>query len=402
MRNAGKVVIVLWVLLLASGSLAFAENGFLDLASPVLLGGGGGTATLETPFGTLLNPSVSADRQRVTLDLSYIALTQLTPAFALGGDVVNLGVSLPNRAGVFTAIGRFATSDFNPTVPGLQWGPLGGVSLSFSKDLFPDLYVGVGLGGEFGNDWGLGLDLGFLNLVGDVGFLKDFRWGAALRNLGRAYPDPAAPSSLGLPPAFTPAIGADFTVVKAKDLQLSFAPDLSFPSVQDIRFALGMTFSVANILFLNTAYTYDARQVYGVEPSRSFPFAFGLTLKLGGISAKAAGQDVTEVNTNMGAAPLEGGMWGLGLGVNVPFGVRNVTPPAITLDTNGTKYIAPNFSGMKDALVLPLAITDKRYVKGYRFIVTDSVRARWCGPSSTRKIGPRTGTSRTFSPASPT
>lgn len=98
MRNAGKVVIVLWVLLLASGSLAFAENGFLDLASPVLLGGGGGTATLETPFGTLLNPSVSADRQRVTLDLSYIALTQLTPAFALGGDVVNLGVSLPNRA----------------------------------------------------------------------------------------------------------------------------------------------------------------------------------------------------------------------------------------------------------------------------------------------------------------
>ena len=210
MRNAGRIASVMLVLLLAAGAFAFAENGFLDLASPVFLGGGGGTATLETPFGTLLNPSVSADRQRVTLDLSYIALTQLTPGFALGGDIVNLGVSLPNRAGVFTAIGRFATSDFSPTVPGLQWGPLAGLNLSFSKDLFPDLYIGVGLGGEFGSDWGLGLDLGFLNFDGDIGFLKDFRWGAALRNLGRAYADPAAPGSLGIPPALHPGGRGEF------------------------------------------------------------------------------------------------------------------------------------------------------------------------------------------------
>ena len=59
--------------------------------------------------------------------------------------------------------------------------------MSFSKDLFPDLYVGAGLGFEFGNDWGLGLDLGFLSLVGDLGFMKDFRWGMAFRNIGKAY-----------------------------------------------------------------------------------------------------------------------------------------------------------------------------------------------------------------------
>ena len=81
---------------------------------------------------------------------------------------------------------------------------------------------------------------------------------------------------------------------------------------------------------------------------------------------------MTEVNTNVAAAPLEGGIWGFGLGVNVPIGVRDVTPPAITIDTEGTKYISPNFDGVKDDLVLPLAITDERYVKGYRFIITDS------------------------------
>src|SRR5271165_1800590 len=100
MRNAGRVAMALCVLLLAGGSFSFADNGFLDLASPVFLGGGGGTATLETPFGTLLNPAVSADRERVTLDLSYIALTQVTPLPPLlGGNVLNLGVTLPTRAG---------------------------------------------------------------------------------------------------------------------------------------------------------------------------------------------------------------------------------------------------------------------------------------------------------------
>jgi hypothetical protein len=209
------------VLLLMGAVFASAENGFLDLSSPVFLGGGGGTAVTETPFGTLLNPAVSADRERVTFDLSYIALTSVTPGFALGGNVVNLGFTLPTRAGVFSAIGRFDSAAFSPAVPGVAWGPLGGLSVSFSKDLFPDLYVGLGLGGEFGSDWGLGLDIGFLSLVGDLGFLKDFRWGGAIRNIGKPYADSAS-GSLGVPPAFTPAVGASFAVVKAKDIGLSF------------------------------------------------------------------------------------------------------------------------------------------------------------------------------------
>ena len=231
--------------------------------------------------------------------------------------------------------------------------------------------MGIGVGGELGNDWGLGADLGFVSILGDLGPLKDFRWGGALRNLGRAYPDSSASGSLGNPPAFTPALGASFAVVKTKDLKLAFAPDLSFPSFQDVRAALGMTFSVADILFLNTAYTFDARQVSVRRTVTLLPVSFGITLKLNGIGAKAAGQDVTEFNSSVAAAPLEDNVWGFGLGVNVPIGVRNVTPPAIALDTSGTRYISPNFDGVQDDLVLPLGITDKRYVKGYRFIVTD-------------------------------
>ncbi len=61
MRNRVRLAIVMLVIAAAGGTSAFAENGFLDLASPVFLGGGGGTANLEIPMGTLLNPAVSAD-----------------------------------------------------------------------------------------------------------------------------------------------------------------------------------------------------------------------------------------------------------------------------------------------------------------------------------------------------
>ena len=256
---------------------------------------------------------------------------------------------------------------------------MGGLNVSFSKDLFPDLYVGVGLGFEFGNDWGLGLDLGFLSLVGDLGFLKDFRWGVALRNIGKAYADPARrprASTSGSPPSFTPALGASFA--RGEDGQArrsSFSPDVSFPTFQDVRFGLGMQFAVADIFFLNAAYAFDLREALGsTEPAavhipfgvRHLPEAQRPRREDGG-----PGRDGVQYDRRR-RARWQNGVWGFGAGVNVPLGVRDVTPPVITIDTEGEKYISPNFDGVKDDLVLPLSITDNRYVKGYKFIITDS------------------------------
>ncbi len=367
MKNTFRVSTIAVALLLGAAFGASAETGFLDFSSPVFLGGGAASTTLESPPGTLLNPAVSAGRQRVTLDLSYIALAQVSP-FDWGGHIVNLGVTVPTNVGVLSAAGRFATTSF--TSPGLDWGTLGGLNVSFSKDLFPDFYIGAGLGFEAGSDWGLGLDLGFLSLLGDLGPLKDFRWGGAFRNIGRAYSAGAGP--FGTPPAFTPALGVSFALVKTDMLSLSFAPDVSFPTLQNVRLNVGMEFGVADIFFLNAAYLFDSRQVFGSDPARQIPFSFGISLKLGGLGVKTAGQEVTDFKTTVAAAPLADKIWGFGLGVNVPFGVRDVKPPAITLDTQGEKYISPNFDGEKDDLVLPLAITDDRYVKGYRLIITDS------------------------------
>ncbi|MGD0725748.1 MAG: FlgD immunoglobulin-like domain containing protein [Spirochaetia bacterium] len=372
MKNTIRILTVAFVLMLSTALGAAAETGFLDFASPQFLGGGAGSTTLETPPGTVLNPAISAGRQRLTLDFSYIALTQFDPSFKFGGHIVNLGVTVPTNVGVLSAASRFATSSI--ASPGLDWGTLGGLNVSFSKDLFPDFYIGAGLGFEYGtgNTWGLGLDLGFLSLMGDIGFLKDFRWGGVFRNIGRAYLNPSSSSPLGTPPAFTPAVGASFTVIKTSTLSLSFAPDVSFPTLQDLHLNVGMEFGVADIFFVDAAYQFDSRQIFGSDPARQFPFTIGMSLKLNGLGVKTAGQEVTEFKSTIAAAPLADKTWGFGMGVNVPFGVRDVTPPAITLDTQGEKYISPNFDGVKDDLVLPLSITDDRYVKGYKLIITDS------------------------------
>ncbi|MBE3131625.1 MAG: hypothetical protein IMZ54_13045, partial [Acidobacteria bacterium] len=351
-----------------------AESGFLDFSSAQILAVGAGSASLDSPQGVLLNPAVSAGEQRVVLDLSWIPLLGLGAELGWG-NVFNLGVTVPTRAGVFSASGRFASASF----PSLNWGTLGALNLSFSKDLFPKLWIGAGLGAEFGGgagstDWGLGLDLGFLNVIGDSGAFKDLRWGAAIRNMGKGYAYTTTAGVLNRPPVFTPALGAAFSLVRTDQLRLSFSPELSFPTFLDIRFGLGAEFAVADIFFLDMSGVFDMRQVVlGLEPARQLPISFGASLKLKNLKMKSRGFEVNELKTTVAAAPLQNGIWAFGAGVNVPFGLRDTTPPQITVDTAGEKYISPNLDGVKDDLVLDLAIMDARFAKGYRFVVQDSV-----------------------------
>ena len=57
MRNAVRLALVPFLLLFAGVSLSFADNGFLDLTSPVFLGGGGGTATPGEAKPPIIGPS---------------------------------------------------------------------------------------------------------------------------------------------------------------------------------------------------------------------------------------------------------------------------------------------------------------------------------------------------------
>lgn len=335
------------------------SSNFTDFYSPVFLGGSSSIVSTESPASDLLNPAASGAKQRLTLDLSYISLLGLGSEEGLG-HVVNTGITLPTRAGVFSGSARFITSPFDS----LDLGTLAGVNVSFAKDLFSDLLVGAGLGGQFGEDWSAGLDLGFIHLPGEWLFFKDFRWGVAIRGLGKGYTPAEGISSF--PPVFTPALGAAFNLVNSRDLLWSLSSDLAFPTFQDIRFSMGSDFTYKDLFTLRTALLLDLDDM-AENRARSLPLSFGLALKF----STSIRKDKSEVKTSVSAAPLQGDIWAIGAGLNVPIGLVDREAPEITIDTVKESYISPNLDGVLDDLNKGVSIIDRRFVKGYRFLIYD-------------------------------
>ena len=335
------------------------SGGLFELYSPAFLAGGASTVSTLSPAGDVLNPAASGAKQRLTLDLSYAGLIDTGGEAGLG-HVINGGVTLPTRGGVISGSAHFITSPFSS----LDLGTFGGVNVSFAKDLFPKVLVGVGLGTMFGSDWGLGLDLGFVHLAGKLGFIKDFRWGVAIRGMGKGY-KPAGESN-AFPAPFTPSIGAHFGLIDTKAFDLALSTDLSFPSFQNIRANVGTELVFGNFLFLQAGGLFDLNETSS-DTARDFPVSFGLAVKF----AADIRRDRSELKTSLAAAPLQNKIWAVGAGVNVPIGLIDRNPPVIRMAPT-LEYISPNLDGVQDDLIKPIEITDERFVKGYRFIILNS------------------------------
>ena len=185
-RRAGlvRLVVLVFVGLCLAAAPVSAETGFYDFLSPDFLGGSANSVSLESPPGHAPQP------RRRGRQAARDAGPQLHRA---DGLLARVPLGRPHRQPRHhppdpgRACSPPSDASPRPASTSLDWGALGGLHLSFAKDLFEDLYIGIGLGFEFGADWGLWGDLGFLHLPGDIGFMKDFRWGVALRGLGKGY-----------------------------------------------------------------------------------------------------------------------------------------------------------------------------------------------------------------------
>lgn len=363
-----KKVRVLIVLIILSTFPAFAQYNPapgsvslpFDLYSPTFLAGGASSVSEGSPAASVLNPAAAGGTQRLTFDASYLALVGTDSADAGWFHAINGGLTRPTPAGVLSVSGHIISVDFNA----IQLGHYFAGNVSFAKDLFPKLLVGLGVQGQYGgSDWGLGADLGFVHLPGDVSFMKDLRWGIALRGLGKGM-EPVAGFTAS-PPPFTPTAGISFDVLQREKLIWSWHSDVSLPSFQDLTFNLGTELAIDDRVFLLLGSSFALSELTPGE--MRIPVSFGASFKFG-TSVK---ENQSELKVTAAASPLQNNIWAAGAGAIFAVGLIDRQAPEISLNTD-QEYISPNLDGAQDELLKRLSITDQRFVKGYRFLVLDS------------------------------
>ncbi len=374
--------LIVFVTLFFIAFFTFGESGIQELYSPMFIARGTNSAGTYSPASDTLNPAASGGRQNPAIDFSYLSLAGFGGLDQFG-HAINIGVSIPSRIGVFTGSGRLISSPFT----GIYQDTLGGVNFSFAKDLYRNLLFGLGLGFQIGSTWGLGLDTGFIHMPGsllasDSPFLQDFKWGFVIRNMGKGY-KPAG-SDLAWPPAFTPAFGASLTLLKTRPVSVTFMPDISFPGFRNIRIQAGASISVFDMIHVNGAYVFDLKE-YKEGTGRPMPFSFGIAATFNpikkpdipgttGVSSSSDGDDSGRgqegMSVHVSSANLGENVWAIGLGSTITLGFYDRTPPVIETGERLTD-ISPNYDGIQDELVIPLTITDERYLMGYRLVINN-------------------------------
>ena len=330
-----------------------SPSGIQDFTSVNALANGTNSTFLNTPQSGFLNPAASADIQAVTLHADYLSLAGLGDAAGFGHSA-HLGFAIPTRIGVFGGYGGFFTSPF----ASLYDTTFGFANIHFAKDLYSTFYIGAGLSASFGEDWGLGLDLGFLHLPTNTGIIKNFKWGGGIRWIGKDYGYPA----------FTPAFGMSFDLVDTDPVTLSFYSDVSFPTFQDVRFSIGTGITLFNFVSINATYLLDVKDYIEDNP-RPFPFSFGLAFSIP--LGKKEKEDRVNMTIQTAAAPLHEDVWAFAGGITLPLAPRDVRPPEISVG-NTPDYVSPDFDGTQDMLEIPLSIEDERFLQGYNIIIQDN------------------------------
>ncbi len=303
--------------------------------------------------------------------------------------------------------------DEEPAGPDSGIGTLAQVHGSISKDLFPNFYIGAGLGFTLGDNgglgWGAGLDLGIMHLLGDVGFIRDFRWGAVLTDIGRGYQTPlpatgaTGSSATAYPPPFTFGIGMHGLLIKTSAVKLGLGADFFLPSFADFAANFSGTLTFADVFGLRAGWGFSADEL-SAHVSRSVFPSIGLTatIPLNRVDQTSLlgkqGIEQADLEPYVSAAPLYGSLWAFGAGAVMPLGSAAKIPPKIDAHfpfsnwgppagspgwretppgpakpgATGAAYISPNNDGIQDNLVIPLKITDKRYILRWTFTATDA------------------------------
>ncbi len=346
---------------------------------------GGGSSLVNGFAGTNehFNPAVSADNQRNTVDFQYTSLINM--AGDPWGHSASLNLSIPTRFAVWNA-GLWMLTSANPD---FQAGTLAGVRLGIAKDVYDDFFLGVGLNAGAGGrpnglfDYSVTGSLGFVHRPNIGSFWRNFRWGMAIRELGKTFESIQGYSSLPL--LATPAIGASFDVLPPGTFQLNIGGDLSFPFFQNLVSTLNVqTFLRLSAdwgIGLRSGWTLDVRDLLETTTRNS-----SLLPSVGIFLTSVATLDTENPNLSFldpsykksdfrpafSWAKIRQDTHAFSIGANLALGSIDTQPPKIQFETPGMIYFSPNADGIQDEVSIPWTITDERFILSWEIEVRNA------------------------------
>lgn len=389
-----KLAIAIMVLFI-SGTAIFSQTNssgesIYSLYSPELLWQGYNPLNTSSIQAVSVNPAAAAMVQRFTLDASYINLERWDSAgnYDGMGHFINGAVAFPSKFGVTTInLHFFSMEQLQGTA--FDWGTGINANVAFSKELYPDILVGGAIDFTYGNgawgnsdDWGLNLSLGTIFGAGDWGkAMKNVEFGIVLSHMGKGYGSVNGNFLQSVPEGFTPAVSFGFDFVDSEKVRFSSMSTLSAPTCTDLAFNTALELEIAQIITIGTSSSLSVANIIDGYYEPLIPtVGIGVNLNFG--REETGSRNASEMDIQIGFAPLNDGVYAFGGGISMPFGVRDNNAPVIEMDysTIATDedeadeliWISPNFDGTQDTLDIPYKVKEERYIESYTITITNS------------------------------
>lgn len=184
-------------LFLSAGLFAYnppaGGQNFLRITGPQLLSGGyssaGSGLFSAAPSSIAVNPALTAWEQRIVLDLGGTFLLNSgddSGAHPAGG-AMELGLLVPSKWCVSTVLFQGVWAPFDKMDLENSFNLTGSVSKDITEKVSVGANLNIGLLYGSSTDWAANLALGVFYNYGDLFFMKNLRFGAALSNLGKVY-----------------------------------------------------------------------------------------------------------------------------------------------------------------------------------------------------------------------
>ncbi len=292
-----------------------------------------------TPGSIIFNPALTAQEQRIVLDVGYTALfSSLDQTHSMGG-AFETGILIPTKWCTANALLQGVFVPFEE----MSLGNSINLNLAASKEITERLNVGLGLGTGilwgYNTSWRLGADVGVLYKYGNLGFLKNTRIGVSMLNLGKNYSDTVLSGIRGgyaseYPGLATLRTGIAATLFEIKDLNGGFSFDLSAPEFQNFVVDTGLQFTFKNFIKLSTSWQFNTVEFMEnnkvLLPSVGLSFKFVFTSGQNSYLAKK-GWDQSEMTVGTAWQQLYGTVNATSAGAVLKLGLEDTTAPSIEL-----------------------------------------------------------------------